>query len=146
MLRFTRVPLLAALLVGAAPLQDAWERDARERVHLAVSHDGRDGVRLERVAVTGVMGDEGMRTVPVFLEAGRQYLIVGVCDDDCSDLDLRLHDTVGRAVAAAEDGLPRPMIDFTPRRSGEHALRTSMVACSRAVCRYAVAVFAVEEA
>jgi hypothetical protein len=138
------VPVLALLLLGAAPQQDGWDRDARRLVHLAGSRDGREGVRLERVIASGAMGDEGMRTVPVWLEAGREYLIVGVCDDECGDLDLRVHDTLGRPVAADEDALPRPMVDFTPKRGGEHAVRASMVSCGQTVCRYAVAVLAVE--
>lgn len=137
-------PALAALLLGAAPRQDGWEEDARRLVHLTVSRDGREGVRLERMAASGTMGEEGLRTVPVWLEAGRQYLIVGVCED-CGDLDLRIHDTLGRAVAADEDALPRPLIDFTPRRSGDHAVRASMVACARSDCRYAVAVLVMED-
>lgn len=138
------LPALAVLLLGAAPHQDRWEHDARERVQLAVSHDGREGVRIERLATSGVMGEEGLRTVPVWLEAGRTYLIVGVCDDDCTDLDVRVFDTLGRAVASDEDAQAHPMVDFTPRRSGEHAVRTSMVTCRRAVCRYAVAVLVSE--
>lgn len=140
MLHLPLVPTLAALLLSAAPHQDRWDRDTRERVARAMTRDGREGVRLERIAVSGAMGEEGMRTVRVWLEAGRPYLIVGVCDEDCGDLDLRVHDTLGRAVAADEDALPRPMVDFTPRRSGEHAVRASMVSCRRTVCDYAVAV------
>ncbi|HEU4561374.1 MAG TPA: hypothetical protein VFS20_26205 [Longimicrobium sp.] len=140
MLRATLAPALAALLLAAAPQQDRWNRDARDRVQLAASQDGREGVRLERLAVSGVMGEEGLRTVPVWLEAGRTYLFVGVCDDDCTDLDVRVFDTLGRAVASDEDPRPTPMVDFTPRRSGEHAVRASMVGCSQPACRYAVAV------
>lgn len=137
-------PALAVLLLGAAPQQDGWDRDAERRVHLAVSRDGREGVRLERVVDSGAMGEEGMHTVSVRFQAGREYLIVGVCDDECGDLDLRVHAPGGRPVAADEDALPRPMVDYTPKRSGEHAVRASMVSCGQSVCRYAVAVLAAD--
>src|SRR6476661_10002520 len=39
---------------------------------------------------SGALNDDRSEDVGLTLNAGRQYLLVGVCDADCSDMDLRL--------------------------------------------------------
>jgi hypothetical protein len=73
--------------------------------------------------------------------AGRSYTILGVCDNDCSDLDITLYDPAGNQVA--EDVLTddKPVASITARRSGRYRATVSMASCSTEPCFYAVAAY-----
>jgi hypothetical protein len=75
------------------------------------------------------------------LVAGRSYTILGVCDNDCSDLDITLYDPNGNQVA--EDVLTddKPVASVTARRSGRYRATISMASCSTGACFYAVAAY-----
>lgn len=78
---------------------------------------------------------------PVDMEGGRSYLIVGVCDNDCTDVDLVLEDTNRAEVASDVLADDIPVIRFAPKSSAVYFLRTSMVICSVEPCGYGIAVF-----
>lgn len=85
-------------------------------------------------------GDEPLDNWPVHLEAGSSYLIVGVCDNDCTDVDLSLEDG-SRAVLASDvlnDDLP--IIRYSPGKSATYWLRPTMAVCSVNPCGYGIVV------
>jgi hypothetical protein len=73
--------------------------------------------------------------------AGRSYTILGVCDNDCTDLDITLYDPAGNQVA--EDLLTddKPVTSVTARRSGRYRATVSMATCSTVSCFYAIAAY-----
>ena len=78
---------------------------------------------------------------PVDMEGGRSYLIVGVCDNDCTDVDLVLEGRDRTEVASDVLADDIPVIRFAPKSSAVYFLRTSMVICSVEPCGYGIAVF-----
>lgn len=70
----------------------------------------------------------------VNLQAGRNYRIIGGCDNECSNLDIELIDSRGAVVAS--DMLPDdfPVVNFTPAQNGQYIVRIMMQACSVAPC------------
>lgn len=75
------------------------------------------------------------------LRAGTSYGIVGVCDDDCRDLDLVLYNSRGNRVAYDVDRDDKPVISIRPSRSGTYRLRVDMTSCRTNGCYYGVGVF-----
>lgn len=63
------------------------------------------------------------------LEKGRDYVIVGACDNDCSDLDLRVKDSAGRVVVDDTGIDDRPMTQFTVNTSGRFTVEVEMYTC-----------------
>jgi hypothetical protein len=86
-------------------------------------------------------GMEPSANWPVSMVAGSTYMIVGVCDNDCTDVDLSLEDTDRRVVASdvLEDDLP--IVEFAPKASATYWIRPTMAACSVNPCGYGIAVF-----
>ena len=86
------------------------------------------------------LGNASSETVTVDLEGGVNYLILGVCDEDCSDLDLELFQgtTPISEDLAADD---YPVVTVEPTTSRTYRLRVTMAACSTAPCRFGVAVY-----
>jgi hypothetical protein len=78
---------------------------------------------------------------PVDMEKGRSYLIVGVCDNDCTDVDLILQDTDRAEVASDVLADDIPVIRFTPSTAATYWIETTMVVCSVEPCGYGIAVF-----
>lgn len=84
---------------------------------------------------------EPVNNWPVYLSTGSTYRIVGVCDNDCSDVDLSLEDS--DRVVLASDVLKDdvPIINFAPSTSATYWIRPTMVTCSVNPCGYGIAVF-----
>jgi hypothetical protein len=79
--------------------------------------------------------------VPVELHQGFDYRIVAVCDQDCSDIDLRLNDQNNNEVAADVAMDDRPIVQVTPRWTGPFQLNVVMATCTVAPCYFAAQLY-----
>jgi hypothetical protein len=77
----------------------------------------------------------------VQLNAGKDYYLLGVCDNDCSDLDISLYNQNGQLIQEDTATDDKPMVLATPRASGRYQLRVTMASCSSEPCFYSVGVF-----
>ena len=86
------------------------------------------------------LNDAASETVTVELEGGVNYVILGVCDNDCSDLDLELFQgtTAVSEDLAADDF---PVVTVEPTTTRTYRLKITMADCSAAPCRFGVAVY-----
>lgn len=90
-------------------------------------------------AVTGALPQGEDEEFEVDLEAGTQYMVVGVCDGGCSDLDLVL--TRGGEEVQADRQLDDvPMLAINDQ-SGTFVLSVQMANCSSSECHYGVRIF-----
>ncbi len=90
----------------------------------------------------GSLNTDQAITLPVTLQEGFEYRMVGVCDKDCFDLDLALLDSNGADVATdfLEDALP--ILTHIPDTTGDFQLEVTMVACGIEPCAYRIATYA----
>jgi len=107
--------------------------------------------------VTGLMARDGFQPVgppfvsglapganqfvPVELHQGVEYRIVAVCDQDCSDIDLRLNDQNNMEVAADVAVDSQPIVQVAPRWTGPFQLNVIMATCSVAPCYFSAQLF-----
>jgi hypothetical protein len=77
----------------------------------------------------------------VTLNAGGDYRIVGVCDNDCGNMDLVVYDQ--NAVLVAQDVLPdaTPVAAVAPNWTGPFTVQAVMQHCTVQPCYYAVALY-----
>lgn len=80
--------------------------------------------------------------IPAQMQVGYEYQIVGVCDRDCSDLDMRLYDGNGGLIIEDTSTNSQPNVGVLPTSSGAFTIQIHMYACSVAPCYYAVALYA----
>jgi len=71
-------------------------------------------------------------TVP--MTAGTPYLVFGVCDGDCTVVDLALLDSNGQQIKQDTDSGDFPVLDFTPTTAGAYTVRVTMAECKLAPC------------
>lgn len=107
--------------------------------------------------VTGFMQQEGFQLVgtpfvsslqpgtsqdvPVTLHTGYEYRIVAVCDNDCSDIDLRLFDENSNEVATDVAMDDQPVVQVAPRWTGAFSARVFMASCAVAPCYYSAQLY-----
>lgn len=101
-----------------------------------------EGLTRQDDYATGSLDQGESEEFELSLDGGKQYVIVGFCDGDCSDMDLELTTSGGDAVDSdfAEDDYPVVMVE--PSRSATYNLRVVIAACSAEPCYYGVGVFA----
>ncbi len=74
---------------------------------------------------------------PVSLNAGWDYRILGVCDQDCADLDLTLFDQAGVLISQDTSTDDHPLLQSQPAWNGPFTIQVTMYNCSVPPCYYA---------
>ena len=73
--------------------------------------------------------------------SGVEYMIMGVCDADCDDLDLTLTDPDGNEITSDALNDAYPVLLFTAPASGAHILWVTMYDCSVSPCSFGYKTF-----
>ncbi len=97
-----------------------------------------DPTVFDRSAVVGMLASRSTSFLELNLVGGANYFIVAACDEDCSDLDLRLFPTTSRTAFVEDTGEDdNPVISFTAPRTGRYMLAVDMARCQERLCYYA---------
>jgi hypothetical protein len=138
----TPVSAFALLLALVAPLsaQNEYEEQVLAQLEVAAEFFIDNGYE-PLVWDSGSLRDDARQQFTVTLEEGMSYALVGVCDEDCSDLDLGLFDGEGLLVVEDTEIDDAPLIEFTVTQGGDFTLDVTMYECSVEPCYYGIAVF-----
>ncbi|MFL5541750.1 MAG: hypothetical protein ACJ8J0_22380 [Longimicrobiaceae bacterium] len=121
--------------------QDQWTAQVSRQLNQAASIAINNGLRRTHEPLIGSLRTNASTNHAVQLNAGTAYQIIGVCDNDCSDFDLRLFDPSGREVDSDVLTDDKPVVSVTPSRSGTYTVRAIMTTCSSEPCRYGIGVY-----
>jgi S1-C subfamily serine protease len=77
-----------------------------------------------------------------YSERGRDIILIGVCDSDCSDLDLTVRDPRGRVAGRDVSVTDRPTVDFVVGDPGLYEITVRMYTCDNEPCYFVVQSFA----
>jgi len=129
--------LLAAVAVSLVPATVAaqanrWQRQVQEQLERVSPH--------ARTTKTGVLNLEESEWFAVTLTAGVSYSIIGVCDNDCSSLQLVLATPDRNELVTDRRGENFPVVRFTPPETRVFRVKVVMDACLVSPCWYGVAV------
>lgn len=135
--------ILALLLSAAAAAQvpDPFARELAQRLARADRLVGEHGYARAAGPFAGGLGQRLTRRFQVTLRAGQEYRILGVCDERCGDLDLRLYDAFDNLLAedVLEDAVPA--LQVRPAATGVQVIEVSMPQCAATQCWYALNVY-----
>jgi len=120
---------------------DQWEAQVARLLSQAASMATDNGMRRTHTPYIGSLREGATYNHTLQLNGGTAYSLIGVCDNDCSDLDLRLYDANGREVASDVLTDDTPVVNVTPRRTGTYTVRAIMTTCSSEPCRYGIGVY-----
>lgn len=79
--------------------------------------------------------------VPYYLSAGNTYSIFGVCDEDCSDIDLSIYDDKGNLISRDNSGDDIPLVSVRVIRSSYFQVKVRMYNCNTTECVYGLSAF-----
>ena len=136
--------LLLALLAGAACPAAAQQKGMAglaARIKVPPQAAWSRGMAPAGEATTGTLLPEASARVRLTLTAGRAYAVVGLCEQPCHDLDLRLFDPDGVEVNADVEPNAQPVVLVVPRRTGSYQVRAYMADCRAAQCGFGVQLF-----
>jgi len=134
--------VLAATMAMPATAQNTYQQQIIRQLSEAATRIQSMGYAADRAPVMGSLNDDAQEATLVQLSAGVHYAILGVCDQDCTDVDLRVYDPMGNMLG--EDILTddHPVVEFTAGSSGQYRVNTIMATCNTNPCYYGVQVYA----
>ncbi|MGQ0531652.1 MAG: toll/interleukin-1 receptor domain-containing protein [Caulobacteraceae bacterium] len=103
---------------------------------------GQQGYQMVGQPYSGGLQPGEAWNIPAEMHVGYEYQIVGVCDRDCADLDLRLFDGNGGLIIEDTSVNSQPNVGVLPTSSGAFTIQVHMYNCTVAPCYYAVAMYA----
>lgn len=145
-MRFAWVsPLVLAALgvTAAAPAaaQGTYQQQIRNQLANHSSNVRQQGYNADRDPIYGSLNDDASESMRINLNGGVRYVIIGVCDNDCSDVDLRLWGPDGGVLdddMATDD---YPTLQFVAPVSGQYRLAVMMATCNTNPCYWGVQVY-----
>ncbi len=98
------------------------------------------GYTLLDVATTALLAPSTAETVPLSLPSGYEYALMGVCDNDCSDLDLAIIKD-GTELSRDTSTDDWPVLSVVPTSGSSYQVKVSMYQCTTATCGYQVTIW-----
>ena len=97
-----------------------------------------EGMNVMAGPFFGALEESAKESYTLTVSRGGEYLLIGVCDNDCSDLDLRIYNQLGELLV--EDTLEddAPVVELNPTMTGRVRVEVEMYACSSEPCYFAV--------
>ena len=140
------VPVLLLAFSQATSAQTSYRTILEAQLDAVQDRMSTEGYRPDPEAaytdmIVGVLevGDEvGLE---LELASGVEYMIMGVCDADCDDLDLTLTNPEGNEVTSDALDDAYPVLLFTAPAGGAHILWVTMYDCSVSPCSFGYKVF-----
>lgn len=114
----------------AQQLAKAVEAFASSGVQTTLQMDGRMSL------AEGATGATSIR-----LDSAGKYVVIGVCDEDCSNFDLSVRSESGADMGSDVLEDDAPVVTFEAEAGALYEITGSMVACRRAPCLTGVAVY-----
>ena len=141
-----RLPVIALAAVGAvlafAAPAAAQPGVVTTQLDSAASLMRNEGFTKQDEFVTGNLRQGEDSEFELQLEGGKNYIIVGVCDGDCTDLDMSLTTASGQDVDSDFEEDDVPMVTVEVPQGATYNLMVRMAACSVEPCGFGVGVFA----
>jgi hypothetical protein len=90
---------------------------------------------------TGSLNTQSDESILVNLNGGGHYMVAGVCDNDCDDVDIQVFSSDGTKLG--EDMLTddQPRVEFNASYTGQYRVKILMASCKTNPCYYGVQVY-----
>lgn len=99
------------------------------------------GLQATREIYTGSLNSDSDRDQWITLKGGEEYALLGVCDEECNDIDLFLYDEKGNEIDSDTASDDVPVVVVNPSRSARYRVHLSMFDCDVEPCLYAVGLY-----
>ena len=114
----------------------------RYLARLAGNASAQGYTRLAAGPVHGYLRDNETASHTMEVTGGNSYVLMGACDNDCTDVDLKIYDQGGTLLMqdiAVDD---TPVLLFQANGSGRYRVQVIMATCNRNPCYYGIQLMA----
>lgn len=130
------------LLTPTAALASRFTDQVRGQLMQAAINLGiNNNYQLTHNPLVDDLSNNQSQTFNVNLRSGISYAFVGVCDEDCRDIDLRVYDENGNLVDSDTGADDYPLVRVSPRWSGQFQVKVTMANCTASTCYYGMGIF-----
>jgi len=138
------LPLIACALVAVpakVEAQSRWRTQVNGQIETAAKILNERGYRRTHDVYDGSLKNEESEFLTLALHSGTAYAIIAVCDNDCSDIDLRVFDEDNTEIDSDVENDDNPIVTLSPGHDGKFRLKIIMAKCSTSPCFYGVGVY-----
>jgi hypothetical protein len=140
--RAALVALVACLAAAPAGAQtNEYRQQLDQQLQNSRNLFQQQGYAIAAGPFTGALPKNGKERFTLPVEQGVSYKILGVCDNDCTNVDLRVFNLNGQNIGEDVTDDDIPIVDLQPTGSGTVQLEAHMVACSSEPCYHAIEVY-----
>jgi hypothetical protein len=141
MKKVMQIILASALTVlSASALAQSYTDTVWEQLQDWYDTYSEDGYSVENYVI-GMLDEDETDSWTFWLDASQDYTIVGVCDEDCGDIDLTLYDDDGDMVDEDTMTDDYPIVSVSPRRDAAYTIDVDMYDCDVEPCAFGIAIF-----
>jgi hypothetical protein len=126
----------------SATAQGTWRQVVTSQIDAAAAALRERGYRPVSPLLNGSLSHQTIQAASISLTAGTHYYIVGACDQDCTDFDLRLYAPDGALVIEDVELDDTPLLEFQAPVTGQYRLLAMMARCNANPCYWGAMVFA----
>lgn len=126
---------------GRASSAESWEEQVIGFLEMGEELLQDEGFSRTHEYETGTLGRGDSETIRLRLDAGVTYMLMGACDTDCDDVDLRIFAPGGKLLDSDAASNDFPVLSITPTVSGEYSVRVTMARCDTSICYYSLGVY-----
>ncbi|WP_161607265.1 serine/threonine-protein kinase [Prochlorothrix hollandica] len=137
----TPAPTPTISSAGSTTLSNEYQEQVQTQLSVARLALGLEDYEDSYDSYISAIEGGSLETLNLPLDAGNTYSIVGVCDVDCSDLDLTLYDDNGNQIDEDQESDDYPIVTVEPSWSATFRLDATMYQCDTATCVYGIGVF-----
>lgn len=134
--------VVACLAAGPASAQNnEYRQQLDQQLQTSRAQFQGQGYSVAAGPFTGALSAGGKERFTLPVENGVSYKILGICDNDCTNVDLRVFNLNGQNIG--EDVTPDdiPIVELQPTGTGTVQLEANMITCSQAPCYHAIEVY-----
>ena len=141
-----RYALLLVALTGVsaskAVAQNQYQQQIQTQFNNWAPRFSQQGLTAQGSPMTGSLNNDATESILVNLTAGTRYALAGVCDQDCTDVDLQIFSSDGTKIGEDLATDDKPVVVFNAAYTGQYRVKVLMATCNTNPCYYGVQVFA----
>lgn len=129
-------------VAGTVSAGDPWEAQCRIQLKTVGAFLEEEGFTATHKLYLGELYHGQADELRLNMDKGSEYALIGVCDEDCSDLDLRVSTLNGEIIDTDVEVDDYPVVKVWVTGTGEFRLEVGMADCSAEPCSYGIGVYA----
>ena len=135
------VALAVVATSASAQSENRWRTQVEAQLKNAAKTLSDKGYDQTHETQIGSLDDDENDSFTLTLHSGTTYALVGVCDNDCKDLDLVIYDADGDQVDSDIQNDDVPIVQVTPRETQRYRVKVIMANCQTSPCWYGIGVY-----